>query len=93
MKIKSIETEIIKCTVQGKQYDCDRYNIDIKTPLSTKEYSVSVDFHNKEIWGDTVQYGSLYTLENEEIKEILTLVEKEGKTLRPFKELLQKIAG
>jgi hypothetical protein len=67
-----------------KEYNFDRYNVEIYSGLSTKEFSVVVDHLDKTISGDCIRYGSWGDLDEEEILEILAIVEEEGKVVRPY---------
>ena len=84
MAVQKIEYERVIGTYDGKEYDFDRYNIDIRRALSTHEYSVVVDHKKKEIYGDVSRYGSLDDLITEEVQELMELLEKEGKIARPY---------
>ena len=76
IKVSSVET--IKDT-QNNKYDFDRYNLEIKTGLSTKEVSVQVSFIENEdeiITGDIIAFGSWYDLELDECIEYLKIVKE-----------------
>ncbi len=64
-------TEQIRGTYDNQECDFDRYNFIIRSPLSTKEISVVVDFLKDEITGDTIAYGEWYDLETSECIELL----------------------
>ncbi|MEC0276843.1 hypothetical protein [Peribacillus frigoritolerans] len=86
--LKKVEYEKMDFTQDGVKYDFDRYNVEMRSPLATHEYSVTVNHINKKLGGDVIRYGSWDDLEMEEIIEILELVEKEGKLERPFREYI-----
>ncbi|QIW88618.1 hypothetical protein P59_249 [Bacillus phage P59] len=86
MKLLKIEHEDIKGTWDGKEYDFDRYNVEMRSPMATHEYSVVVDHLNKQLSGDCIRYGSWDDLIPEEVKEILDIVEAEGHIKRPYKD-------
>ncbi|WP_202874201.1 hypothetical protein [Carnobacterium maltaromaticum] len=74
MKLVAVET------INKDVYDFDRYDFEVKSPLSSKEYSVTTDFQNSEIRGEYIAYGEWNNLDIEECLEILdTLTEKEMK--------------
>jgi len=86
--LKNIQYEKMDFTHEGVKYDFDRYNVEIRSPMATHEFSVTVDHIKKELGGDVIRYGSWDDLMMEEIIEILELVEKEGKLERPFREYM-----
>lgn len=88
IKVSSIET--IKDT-QNNKYDFDRYNLKIKTGLSTKEVSVQVSFIENEdeiITGDIIAFGSWYDLELDECIEYLKIVKEQNKMKRDFSKFI-----
>lgn len=84
MKIQSIDTESIQGTYNNIKVDLDRYNFIVRSPLATKEYSITIDFINRIIEGDTIQYGGWYDLEFDEIEEFLPIIISEKKVVRDF---------
>ena len=77
---------------ENEKYDFDRYNFIKRTPLSTQEISIIVDFKENEITGDTIAYGSWYDLELEEcIDYLITLQPSEIK--RDFTDLLARVGA
>ena len=72
--IKLISAEKIKGTYDNKKIDWDRYDFEISSPVATKEYSIVVDFLDKELTGDCIKYGGWYDLEKEECIEFLELL-------------------
>ena len=86
--MKLIKSEQIKVVEKGKEVDFDRYDIEVGSQISTKEYSIVVDFKNKEITGDCVAYGSWYDIEEKEAVELLKEVMKNNKPIRDFTGLL-----
>ncbi len=88
IKVSSVET--IKDT-QNNKYDFDRYNLKIKTGLSTKEVSVQVSFIENEdeiITGDIIAFGSWYDLELNECIEYLKIVKEQNKMKRDFSKFI-----
>ncbi|MDM7538023.1 MULTISPECIES: hypothetical protein [Lactococcus] len=88
IKVSSVET--IKDT-QNNKYDFDRYNLKIKTGLSTKEVSVQVSFIENEdeiITGDIIAFGSWYDLELDECIEYLKIVKEQNKMKRDFSKFI-----
>lgn len=88
IKVSSVET--IKDT-QNNKYDFDRYNLEIKTGLSTKEVSVQVSFienENEIITGDIIAFGSWYDLELDECIEYLKIVKEQNKMKRDFSKFI-----
>lgn len=88
IKVSSVET--IKDT-QNNKYDFDRYNLKIKTGLSTKEVSVQVSFIENEdeiITGDIIEFGSWYDLELDECIEYLKIVKEQNKMKRDFSKFI-----
>jgi aspartate aminotransferase-like enzyme len=89
MNIREISYELIQCEYKGKDLDFDRYNVEVKTPMSTQEFSVIVDHVDKELSGDCIRYGSWGDIEQDEILEILEAVEAAGELRRPYKEYIK----
>ena len=88
IKVSSVET--IKDT-QNNKYDFDRYNLEIKTGLSTKEVSVQFSFIENEdeiITGDIIAFGSWYDLELDECIEYLKIVKEQNKMKRDFSKFI-----
>ncbi|MDT2542585.1 hypothetical protein [Lactococcus petauri] len=88
IKVSCVET--IKDT-QNNKYDFDRYNLEIKTGLSTKEVSVQVSFIENEdeiITGDIIAFGSWYDLELDECIEYLKIVKEQNKMKRDFSKFI-----
>lgn len=88
IKVSSVET--IKDT-QNNKYDFDRYNLEIKTGLSTKEVSVQVSFIENEdeiITRDIIAFGSWYHLELDECIEYLKIVKEQNKMKRDFSKFI-----
>lgn len=85
------ETIIGKYSCEGKidkvPFNMDNYLVEIKTAMSTKEFSVQVDFLNNEITGDTVQFGEWYELELEQCLVILSIIAEQGKLFRDYRYL------
>lgn len=88
IKVSSVET--IKDT-QNNKYDFDRYHLEIKTGLSTKEVSVQVSFIENEdeiITGDIIAFGSWYDLELDECIEYLKIVKEQNKKMPDFSKFI-----
>ena len=84
-KVLKVELEqIIFTDKDGTEYDFDRYNVDVRSPMATHEYSVVVNHRTGTLSGDCVRYGSWDDLIEEEVMDILELVEAEGKIVRPY---------
>lgn len=84
MKINRIKHERVQGVFQGETYDIDRYMLELKSPMSTQEFTVVVSQNKKEISGDVVRYGTWEDLSEEELLELLSIIEKEGKLFRPY---------
>lgn len=89
--IKLESSERIKGTFDNVETDWDRYNIEIWSPVSTKEYTVNIDFINRNITGDCIKYGSRYVLESEECIELLKVILENNKPLRDLSMIIEKI--
>ncbi|MGX5430317.1 hypothetical protein [Bacillus cereus] len=75
---------------ENEKYDSDRYNFIKRTPLSTQEISIVVDFKENEITGDILVYGFWDQLELDEcIKFLKTLQPSEIK--RDFNRLIETV--
>ena len=85
-KLVGIQYEKMQFVYEGEEQDFDRYNVEIRRPISTHEYSVVVNHKTKSLSGDVIRYGSWDDLEPEEIIGILEIVEAEGQLRRPFRE-------
>ena len=68
------------------EYNLDRYNVEMRSALSTHEFSVTINHLKKEISGDVIRYGSWDDLIKEEILEILEVLEKENEIIRPYED-------
>lgn len=88
IKLESVEK--VKGTYDNEKIDWDRYNIEICSPFSTKEYSIVVDFLNEELTGDCIKYGGWYDLEKEECVELLEKVLETNCPLRNITTILNK---
>ena len=90
MKTIGLEsTEQINGVYDGEKYDFDRYNFVERSPFSTKEISVVVDFKNEEITGDKIAYGSWYEIETCGCVEFLETL-KTTDIKRDFTSILDK---
>lgn len=88
--IKLVSCEQIKGTHNNVKMDFDRYNIEVKSQLSTKEYAVIVDFINEEITGDCVAYGSWFDIEATEGIYLLEEILKDNDPKRNFSGIIEK---
>lgn len=88
MKLVSIQYEEMKFVYEGEEQDFDRYNVEMRSPMATHEFSVVVNHKTKSVSGDVIRYGSWDDLEPEEVLEILEVVEAEGLIKRPFREYI-----
>ncbi|HLR71884.1 MAG TPA: hypothetical protein VK085_10705 [Pseudogracilibacillus sp.] len=86
--ITLVSSEQIKCNYEGEKLNFDRYNIEVKGQLSTKDYSIVVDFLKKEITGDCVAYGSWFDIELNDCLALLKSVFKTNKPIRDFKLII-----
>jgi len=75
MSITFQGNEQIKGNYEGKEYDFDRYNFEIRTPMSHQDWSIVVDFLNEDIEGDAVRYGTWDDLVIEECLMCLATLE------------------
>ena len=92
-KLISLKYELMQGIYEGEPYDFDRYNVEMRSPMATHEYSVVVNHKKKTLSGDCVRYGSWDDLIEEEILEILELVKKEGELKRPYTDDYKIIEG
>ena len=80
MKLTAVET------INKGIYDFDIYGFEVKNPLSTSEYSVTIDFKNNKISGEYIAYGEWNDLEIEDCLVILDTLTDEEK-LRDFSSI------
>lgn len=80
MKLTAVET------INKGIYDFDIYSFEVKNPLSTSEYSVTIDFKNNKISGEYIAYGEWNDLEIEDCLVILDTLTDEEK-LRDFSSI------
>lgn len=66
----------------------DTYFVEWYTGLSTKEYTIFVDFERGAITGDVIAYGEWFDIDLDECVKVLNYVTKQGKIRRPFHHLL-----
>lgn len=85
--IECVSSETVEVVYEGKQLDYDRYNLEIKNQISTKDVSVIIDFKKQEVSGDTVAHGDWYDLTTEEVLEYVKLIDK---PIRSFERILEK---
>ncbi|WP_142977074.1 hypothetical protein [Enterococcus gallinarum] len=79
--IRATATEM-KGVDNNKNYDFDLYQIEARSPISTREISLYIDFIDKEVSGDIIAFGSWYDLETESVIEVLKQLKKENQLLR-----------
>ena len=79
--LKATVTEM-KGINNNEKYDFDLYQIEARSPMSTKEISLTVDFIEKKVSGDIIAFGDWYDLDIESVNEILKQLKKEEQTLR-----------
>lgn len=91
IKIKKINFEdnilkVIKATVtemrginNHQKYNFDLYQIGARSPMSTREITLTVDFIEKKVSGDIIAFGDWYDLDIESVNEILKQFKK-GRT-------------
>jgi hypothetical protein len=79
--IRATATEM-KGVDNNKNYDFDLYQIEARSPISTREISLYIDFIDKEVSGDIIAFGSWYDLETESVIEVLKQSKKENQLLR-----------
>lgn len=90
MLLKNINTEQIIGSYKSEgftdkvEYNLDRYDVEMRSALSTHEFSITINHLKKEIAGDVIRYGSWDDLIEEEILEILEVLEKENEIIRPY---------
>lgn len=84
MILKGISYEEMKGVYEGEEYDFDRYNVEMRSPMATHEFSIVVSHSKKEISGDCIRYGSWGDLDKDEIEEIIQVLESEGEIVRPY---------
>ena len=66
----------------NKPQDFDLYEIEARSPMSTREITLTVDFIEKKVSGDIIAFGDWYDLDIESVNEILKQLKKEEQTLR-----------
>ncbi|HCW8076475.1 TPA: hypothetical protein OYH96_002649 [Staphylococcus aureus] len=85
--LKVVSSENMDFFHAGKRIDFDRYNLEERTQVSTKQISIVVDFKNEEITGDIVAYGGWYDLSVDECIEYIKVV---NNPIRNFDNILNK---
>jgi hypothetical protein len=88
--IRLVDSEQLKGTYNNIKMDFDRYNIEVSSQLSSKEYSVVVDFLNEEIIGDCIAYGSWFDIETTEAIHLLEEILKENEPIRDYTRIIEK---
>lgn len=89
--IKLTSTDQIIGVYDKQKLNFDRYDIEVGTPSSTKEYSIVVDFINEEITGECIAYGSWFDIEEIECLELLEVILKDNKPKRDFSYITKKL--
>ena len=95
-KLNIVNVDKIKGLYQISGYsekqdlDYERYNIDTYTGLSTKEYSIIVDFKDREISGDCIAFGSWFDIEVSEACNFLLKILEEKQMERDFSDILSE---
>uniref|UniRef100_UPI00344C3131 hypothetical protein n=1 Tax=Carnobacterium sp. TaxID=48221 RepID=UPI00344C3131 len=89
--IKLTSTDQIIGVHDKQKMNFDRYDIEVGTPFSTKEYSIVVDFINEEITGDCIAYGSWFDIEEADCLELIEIILKDNKPIRDFSHITKKL--
>lgn len=90
--LKLVRNESIKCTVDGKDYDFDRYEFESKL-MSTKEIAVTVSYIEDDktpVEGDIIAFGSWGDLSLEECLECLQFLQDNDLNKREISKFLTK---
>lgn len=82
-----LSSESMDFVHEGKQIDFDRYNLEERTQISTKQISIVVDFKNNELSGDTVAHGDWYDLSVDECLEYIKSIDNPK---RNFDSIIKK---
>lgn len=72
----------IKGVSNQKPYDYDLYEIEARSSLATREFSLVVDIIKQEVSGDVIAFGSWYDLDQSSVIEILKQLKEENQLLR-----------
>lgn len=88
--IKLTSTDQIIGVHENQELNFDRYDIEVCTSFSTKEYSIVVDFVNEDIIGECIAYGSWFDIEEVECLELLESILKDNKPKRVFSHIAKK---
>lgn len=89
--IKLTSTDQIIGVQKNQELNFDRYDIEVCTSFSTKEYSIVVDFINENITGECSAYGSWFDIEEVECLELLEIILKDNKPKRVFSHITKKL--
>lgn len=76
--------EKVRGIYDGRLYDLDRYIVEMRSPLATHEYTITVDHIARTITGDCIRYGSVDIIGSDDTLEILEIVEEQDEIQRPF---------
>lgn len=90
--LKLVSTQSIKCTVDVKDYDFDRYEFESKL-MSTKEIAVTVSYIEDDktpIEGDIIAFGDWGDLELEDCLECLRFLQDNNLNKREISHFLAK---
>ncbi|WP_314208231.1 hypothetical protein [Vagococcus salmoninarum] len=75
-------------TTQNKDENYDTYFVESYSGLSSKEYTIVVDYKKKTITGDGIAYGDWFDITLIDCLTILDSISKKGKLNRPYSQLL-----
>ncbi|MGO3710325.1 hypothetical protein [Vagococcus salmoninarum] len=75
-------------TTQNKDENYDTYFVVSYSGLSTKEYTIFVDYKNERITDDVIAYGDWFDISLTDCLTILDSVSKKEKLRRPYSQLL-----
>lgn len=89
--IKLTSIDQIIGVYENQELNFDRYDIEVCTSFSTKDYSIVVDFINEEITGECIAYGSWFDIEEVECLELLEIILKDNKQKRDFSYIAKKL--
>lgn len=82
-----VSEDQIKTVIEGEEINWDRYHLEEKTLLSTKEVTIILDFKNEEITGDCIAYGGWFELS---VDECLSYAREITNPIRNFDYIVNK---
>ncbi|SOC45086.1 hypothetical protein [Salinicoccus kekensis] len=88
--IEVISREKIQTVFEGEEIDYDIYIMEEKTPFSTKEVTIIVDFKKEELTGDCIAYGGFYDIS---IDECLSYIKEITHPIRTFDYIKNKYSS